>query len=72
MMTSMIRDLGYMLDLLLQVILRLTHLPKRWRWFTAQLYVSGIQTLHVVLLVGLFIGMIVALQTGIELSLIHI
>lgn len=67
-MNSMIRDLGYMLDLLIQVVLRLTHLPKRWRWFTGQLYVSGIQTLHVVLLVGLFIGMIVALQTGIELQ----
>ena len=32
------------------------------------MFLSGIQTLHVVLLVGLFIGMIVSLQTGIELA----
>src|SRR6187549_2957512 len=33
-----------------------------------QMYQSAVQTVHVVLVVGLFIGMIVALQTGIELS----
>lgn len=41
---------------------------KRRRWFVAQLYNSGINNLHVVLLVGLFIGMILCLQTGIELA----
>jgi phospholipid/cholesterol/gamma-HCH transport system permease protein len=34
----------------------------------AQLYAAGIANLHVVLLVGLFIGMILCLQTGIELA----
>ena len=63
-----VRELGYRVDLLGQVLQRLHHLPRRRRWLVDQFYVSGIQTLHVVLLVGLFMGMIVALQTGIELS----
>jgi phospholipid/cholesterol/gamma-HCH transport system permease protein len=60
--------LGFQLDLLLQVAARLHHVPRRWRWVAEQLFQSAIQTIHVVLLVGLFIGMIVSLQTGIELA----
>lgn len=59
---------GFRLELAGQVALRLHHLNKRRKWILDQLYQSGIQTLHVVLLVGVFIGMIVSLQTGIELS----
>jgi phospholipid/cholesterol/gamma-HCH transport system permease protein len=47
------------------------YLPRVWRrrWSVAdQLYVAAVQVVHVVLLVGLFSGMILALQTGIELS----
>jgi phospholipid/cholesterol/gamma-HCH transport system permease protein len=64
----MAESLGFTLDLLVQVIKRLHHTFKRRHWFLQQLYVSSIQTLGVVLLVGLFMGMIVALQTGIELA----
>lgn len=60
--------LGFQLELMAQVALRLQHVPRRWRWIAEQLFQSAIQTVHVVLLVGLFIGMIVSLQTGIELA----
>jgi phospholipid/cholesterol/gamma-HCH transport system permease protein len=66
--TSFLMELGYRLDLLAQVMARLGHLPKRRRWVADQLYLAGIGNLHVVLLVGLFMGMIVALQTGLELA----
>ena len=61
-------EMGYRIDLLIQVCLRVHHVPRRRRWVLYQLYTSGIQNLHVILLVGLFIGMIFALQTGIELA----
>ena len=60
--------IGYQIDLLLQVGLRLHRLPSRRVAVAEQLYQSGIQVLHVVGFVGFFIGMIVSLQTGIELS----
>jgi phospholipid/cholesterol/gamma-HCH transport system permease protein len=59
---------GFQLDLLVQVALRLWAVPRRARLIADQFYQSGIKVVHVVLLVGLFIGMIVALQTGLELS----
>jgi len=60
--------LGYQIDLLLQVVGRLPRIPSRRRAIAEQLYTGGVGVLHVVLLVGLFIGMIVSLQTGIELA----
>lgn len=60
--------LGFQLELLAQTLARLHHVPARARWIADQLFQSAIQTLHVVLLVGFFIGMIVSLQTGIELA----
>lgn len=60
--------LGFQLEILAQVAARLHHVPARWRWIAEQLFQSALQTVHVVLLVGLFIGMIVSLQTGIELA----
>jgi phospholipid/cholesterol/gamma-HCH transport system permease protein len=65
---SWCRSIGFQVDLLLQVGL---HLPRAWKrrgLIAEQLYLSGIKVLHVVLLVGFFMGMIVSLQTGIELS----
>jgi len=59
---------GYRVDLFLRVILRLHHVAKRRMFLLDQLYVGGIKVLHVVLLVGVSIGMVVSLQTGIELS----
>jgi phospholipid/cholesterol/gamma-HCH transport system permease protein len=63
-----LRDVGAQLELLLQVVLRLGSIPSRRDLIADQMTQAGIKVVHVVLLVGLFIGMIVALQTGLELS----
>ena len=63
-----LRGEGERIELFLRAIHRLGHIPKRAKLIYEQMFLSGIQTLHVVLLVGLFIGMIVSLQTGIELA----
>ena len=60
-------NVGYQIELLFRVTWRLNSVPKRHALIAEQLYQSGIKVLHVVLLVGLVIGMIVALQTGLEL-----
>lgn len=60
--------LGYQLEVLGSVAVRIHHVPARARLVAEQIYQSALQTVHVVLVVGLFIGMIVALQTGIELA----
>ena len=59
---------GFRIELGIKVLRRLHHLPKRRRWFLDQLFTSGIMNVHVVLLVGLFVGMILSLQMGIELA----
>lgn len=61
-------NIGFQIDLFLQVVLRMGSVPTRRKSIALQLYVFAIQGIHVVLLVGLFMGMIVALQMGIELS----
>ncbi len=66
--TSTAEGLGYQLELLGAVVVRLHHVPARARLIAEHIYQSAIRTTHVVLVVGLFIGMIVALQTGIELA----
>ena len=68
LLTEFLRDVGYQLELLAAVILRLPAAFKRRGLIVEQLFQAGIRVVHVVLLVGLFIGMIVALQTGMELS----
>ncbi|MEY2807830.1 MAG: hypothetical protein RIR65_2247, partial [Planctomycetota bacterium] len=60
--------LGVRIELFAAVLARLSDLPRRRALVASELYGSCIQTLHVILLVGLFIGMIVSLQTGIELA----
>ena len=65
---ALCRSIGYQVDLFLAVLARMGHLWKRKVWIAEQLYLSGVKVLHVVLLVGFFMGMIVSLQTGIELS----
>jgi phospholipid/cholesterol/gamma-HCH transport system permease protein len=59
---------GYRVELLLQALVRLGHVWKRRALVTEQLYVGGIKVVHVVLLVGFSIGMVVSLQTGLELA----
>jgi phospholipid/cholesterol/gamma-HCH transport system permease protein len=65
---NFLRDLGAQLELALQTVKRLPGVGRRRTLIADQFYQSGLKVVHVVLLVGLFMGMIVALQTGIELS----
>ena len=65
---TFLRSEGERIELLLRTLRRLGHTSSRSKLIYEQMFLSGIQTLHVVLLVGLFIGMIVSLQTGIELA----
>lgn len=65
---SLAEGVGHPIDLFAQTVRRLPTLVRRRRTIADQLYSSSVQGLHVVLLVGLFIGMIVSLQTGIELA----
>jgi phospholipid/cholesterol/gamma-HCH transport system permease protein len=62
------RSAGYRVDLLLNVVVRLHHVVRRRALLMDQLYVGGIKVLHVVALVGVSMGMVVSLQTGLELS----
>ena len=64
---SLAETVGHPIDVLLQAISRLPGVIRRRVSIAEQLYSGAIQGIHVVLLVGLFIGMIVSLQTGIEL-----
>ncbi len=59
---------GIRVELFLQVLARAHHVLRRRTSIVDQLYVGGIKVLHVVLLVGFSIGMVVSLQTGIELA----
>jgi phospholipid/cholesterol/gamma-HCH transport system permease protein len=59
---------GFRVELLLAVLGRLSHCVRRRGLILDQLYVGGIKVIHVVLLVGFSMGMVVSLQTGIELS----
>lgn len=61
-------DVGYQIELLGAATLRLVQAWRRRTLIADQLFQAGIRVVHVVLLVGLFIGMIVSLQTGLELS----
>src|SRR5258706_2158448 len=64
---SLAEGVGHPIEVFLQTITRLHLVPARRRPIAEQLYSGAIQGIHVVLLVGLFIGMIVSIQTGIEL-----
>lgn len=68
MLHEFLLGLGFQLELLGQVIVRLPRSLARRALIADQFYQAGIRVVHVVLLVGLFIGMIVSLQTGLELS----
>jgi len=65
---AVLADIGFRLELCAQVLARLPGMLRRRTLIADQLYQSGLKVVHVVLLVGVFIGMIVALQTGLELA----
>jgi len=62
------QDVGFQLDLLGKVVVRLGSAYHRRNLIAEQLYQAGIKVVYVVALVGMFMGMIVSLQTGLELS----
>jgi len=59
---------GSGVSLAIQAIATLPHAPRRWRATLEQMYLVGVKTLGVVTMVGFFIGMIVALQVGLQLA----
>jgi phospholipid/cholesterol/gamma-HCH transport system permease protein len=59
---------GFSVSLGLQCIALTGHIPRRLRAIREQMYVCGVKTLHVLLMVGFFIGMILALQIGLQLA----
>ncbi|MAF65085.1 MAG: ABC transporter permease [Planctomycetes bacterium] len=63
-----LENTGFLFSLLFKAFTRLDVIPRRRRMIAYHMYNGGVGVLHVVILVGLFMGMIVALQTGIELS----
>ena len=67
-LTPMFMASGFGMSVAVGVLKRLTHMPRRWRSILDQMHLSGVRSLHVVLFVIFFIGMILALQLGYELS----
>jgi len=59
---------GYRVDLFGATLLRLGSIVQRRVLIANQMVSLGLQMTHVVLFVGVFMGMIVSLQTGIELA----
>lgn len=59
---------GARLELLLEACVQLRSLWKRRALISDQLFLAGVQVTHVIMLVGLFAGMILSLQTGIYLA----
>lgn len=64
---TLITNAGYTSGLTLGTWRRAHHVRKRWRFFMDQSYAIGVKALPVTMVVALFAGMILALQTGIEL-----
>ena len=62
-----IRGAGYDLNLLLRSASYIGDFFSRWREILRQMYITGAASLPVTFLVALFTGMVLALQTGIEL-----
>ncbi len=64
---ELVQGAGLTVDLGVRAWLSLPYLPRRWHFFLDQAYAAGVRALPVTLVVALFAGMILALQTGIEL-----
>lgn len=64
----MISGGGYTLEIFLRVLGQLPYLPRKWKTTLDQMYFVGVKSLPVVIVVALFTGFILALQSGIELQ----
>ncbi|MBI2901886.1 MAG: ABC transporter permease, partial [Planctomycetes bacterium] len=62
------RGAGYSIELLLRSAAQLPRAPRKWREIVAQTFQATFGSMPVVFLTALFAGMILALQTGIELA----
>ena len=62
-----VQHAGSAVDLGLRTGLSLGYLPRRWRFLLDHAFAAGVRALPVTLVVAFFAGMILALQTGIEL-----
>ena len=65
--TKSVRGAGFTVDLLLRTTVQSLAFPRRMRAVSDQMFDMGIRPLPVVIFVAVFAGMILALQTGIEL-----
>lgn len=65
---QVIQAAGYTLGLGLRTFAALPYLPRRWRFTLDHAFAAGVRALPVTAVVALFAGMILALQTGIELK----
>ena len=68
LLAPMLSSAGYAVSIGLAAVARIPHLLRRRRSLFDQMHLSGVKTLHVVLFVNFFIGMILALQLGYELQ----
>ena len=68
LLLSWAEDAGYSSLLLLDTLAAFRHCRTRSRAIMEQMYRVGVLSLPVVLLVALFSGMVLSLQSGIELS----
>lgn len=69
-MIQLLRNIGHAVIMLMEAawFSRLAFGPRSRRETMTQMYVTGIKSLPVITVVALFIGMILALQTGLELQ----
>lgn len=67
MLRARVLGAGYVFSLLLHTARLLPRLPRRLRFFLDACHSAGVKALPVTMIVAMFAGMILALQTGIEL-----
>lgn len=67
-LTASVRNAGYSCILLLESVYWLRAFFGKFREILRQMYVVGYQSLPVTLIVGIFVGFVLALQTGLSLK----
>jgi phospholipid/cholesterol/gamma-HCH transport system permease protein len=63
-----IQSAGFAVSIGVQSLASLPHLPRRARTTLDQMHLVGVKTMPVALMVGFFVGMILALQVGLQLA----
>lgn len=63
-----VQGAGFTLDLFLKSIVQTVALPRKIRATVDQMFVTGVKTIPVVSIVAVFAGMILSMQTGLELQ----